>query len=328
MTLGVSLSPSGGEGTPPAAPVTPTAATPPPAVTPPAATPPPAASGNGSTPPPPAGAGGVSLSTPPVAPPAGDQPPSPFASLTGDYKQLAENKGWKSLDDALKSYKELETHLSQTRPVEAPKSVTDYDAAIEKPADADAIGYNDGFAKWLKETGFKHKIPVDTIKTLHGELLDYARGEVGRAGEAQVAAATERVNKAATELTKSWGSPNTPKFARNLDMAMRAINNLSPDLKQALADTGVIANVGGKEMVANHVIIDALAKAGAAMYAEDTLYGSTSSSANPFDPATLDLTKQGQLIRTDKARAASFIRALKPELQSRYTALLSSLDGA
>jgi hypothetical protein len=268
------------------------------------------------------------LSTPPVAPPAGEQTPSPFASLTGDYKQLAENKGWKSLDDALKSYKELETHLSQTRPAEAPKDITAYEAATTKPENAADIGYNDDFAKWFKETSLAGKVPVETAKHYHDAFVKWAGEQAGRTGETQVAAATERVNKAATELTKSWGSPNTPKFARNLDMAMRAINNLSPDLKQALADTGVIANVGGKEMVANHVIIDALAKAGAAMYAEDTLYGSTSNSANPFDPATLDLTKQGQLIRTDKARAASFIRALKPELQSRYTALLSSLDGA
>lgn len=327
MTTGVSLSPApaSGDGAPaaaaPVAPVAPAAA--PVAPVAPAATP-----GNGSPAPTTAPAqGGVSLSTPPATPPAGDNASSPFASLSQEAKAWADGKGWKSLDDAFKSHKELETKFSQTRPVEPPKDISAYDG-IQKPDDAATIGYNDDFAKWLKETGLKLKAPAETVKGFHDEFVSWARTQVGKVGETRTADTQQRVDKAASELTKSWGSPNTPKFARNLDMAMRAINNLSPTLKDALVETGVIANVGGKEMVANHVIIDALAKAGAAMYAEDTLYGSVATSANPFDPATLDVTKQTQLFRTDKAKAASYIRALKPEHQQRYATLLTQLEGA
>lgn len=284
---------------------------------------PPAAAPDNSGTPAPAATPGVSLSAP-VTPPAGEQLPDVFSGLSEDHKKMVQAKGWKGLDDALKSYSEAEKALStRATAVEAPKAVTDYDQHIVKPEDADKLGYSDEFAKWLKDTSFKLKIPVEATKGLHDEFVQWARANSGKAGEDQTAAVTERVNKAGTTLLESWGQPNTPKFTRNVEMAKRAVENLHPDLKAALVETGAIVNVGGKEMVANAVIADAFAKVGAAMFAEDTLFGSTDTAQNPFDPATLNITKATQLVKTDRTKAAAFVRALKPADQARWAHLLT-----
>ncbi len=269
---------------------------------------------------------GVSLSpqqtTETVTAPTGE---NPFSGLSQEWQDLAKSKGWKTLDDIPKGYKELETKLSTTRPAEAPADVKAYDEAIKPPANAAEIGYNDGFAKWFKDAAFEHKVPVSAVKGLHDSFVKWAGEQVGATVEAQNAQIAQRVTEAGKSLTELWGAPNNPKFARSLDMSMRAINTLSPNLKAALVESGVIANVGGKEMVVNATIIDAFSKVGAAMFAEDTLYGAAAVNGNPFDPKTLDLTKQGQIIKQDKAKAASLIRALQPAEQERYKGLLSRL---
>lgn len=325
MTTGVSIpaATTGSEGsTPPAPAPAPAAAVTPPAATPPVGNPPTApvtaTTGTGTTPPAPAPTG-VSLSGSSPAPASGDQGQSPFAGLSDDHKKLAETKGWKSLDDVFAS-------------LAGPTDIAAYDAGITKPENAEKIGYNDDFAKWLKATSLKHGVPVHVAKAYHDEFVTWAGEQVAKtgadAGQAQAAAITEKVNKAGDALLNEWGQPNTPKFSRNLDMAMRAMNHLSPDLKGALMDVGVLVNVGGKEMVANATIMAALAKVGAQMYAEDSVYGSAAVDSNPFDPASIDLTKQGQIIRTDKAKAAQLIRALKPEHQQRYAQMLSQIGAA
>jgi hypothetical protein len=248
-----------------------------------------------------------------------------WSALDADARTLVESKNWKGVGDAVKAYKELETKFSSTRPAEAPQAVTEYDAVISKPDDADKLGYNDEFAKWLKDTGFKHKVSKDQLKGLHDDFVTWARSQASNVSEVKQAQTNERVGKAAQSLQEMWGAPNNPKFTRSLDMSMRAINNIAPGLKDALVEVGAIVKVGDKEMVAHPVIIDAFAKVGAAMYAEDTLYGAAAVSSNPFDPKTLDLTKQGQIIRQDKAKAASLIRALSPEAQGRYADLLKKL---
>lgn len=324
MSTGVTIptAPASSEGaTPPAPAPAPAPAATPPAATPPVANPPtvPAAapSGTGTTPPAPAPTG-VSLSGS-TAPASGDQSQSPFSGLSDDHKKLAETKGWKSLDDVFAS-------------LAGPKDIAAYDAGIQKPDNADKIGYNDDFAKWLKQTSLKYGVPVETAKAYHDEFVAWAGEQMSKAGadagQAQAAALAEKVDKAGSALLNEWGQPNTPKFARNLDMAMRAMNHLSPDLKGALMEVGVLVNVGGKEMVANATIMSALAKVGAQMYAEDSVYGSAAVDSNPFDPASLDLTKQGQIFRTDKAKAAQLIRALKPEHQQRYAQMLSQIGAA
>ncbi len=246
-----------------------------------------------------------------------------IAGLPAEYQELAKAKGWTTHADALKGYKELETKFSSTRPVEAPKSVEEYD--ISKPDDAEALGYNDDFAKWLKDTGLKHKVGKDTLKGIHDDFLTWARTQAAAVHEAQNAAVTDRVKKAGVALTEAWGAPNNPKFTRALDMSMRAIRQLDPGLKDALIEVGAIVKVGDREMVTNSTIIDAFSKVGAAMYAEDTLYGETAVAGNPFDPKTLDLTKQGQIIRQDKGKAASLIKALSAQDQTRYASILKQL---
>lgn len=260
--------------------------------------------------------------TPPVVAPA---VLDPWSSLPDETKAVATAKGWKTTEDAVKAYKELETKFSSTRPADAPKDVAAYDAVVTPPQNAKDVGYNDKFATWFKGAAFANKIPVEAAKGLHDSLVAWAGENATADGEGRTAALNEQVTKSATALHTAWGEPNTPAFARNLDMSMRAIRNLDPDLKTALIDTGAIVVVGGKEMVANHVIVRALSKVGAQMYAEDSVFGEIAANSNPFDPSTLDLTAQSRVFQKDKSQAKSLIMALKPEHQARYANLLASI---
>ena len=265
---------------------------------------------------------GVTLSPPVVAPASGtvDQ----WSSLSPENKAAVEAKGWKSHDDIVKSALEAERKLSTTRPVDAPTELAAYDAVTAPPENAKDIGYNDDFAKWFKDTSLSGKVPLDIAKHYHTEFVKWAGEQAVNAGTGQATALNERVSGTQTALHKAWGEANNPSFTRNLEMSQRAINNLDPGLRAALIETGVIAAVGGKEVAANAVIIQALAKAGEAMFSEDTLFGNpTETKANPFDPATLNLTEQSAIWNRNKDTAKSLIRALPPAAQARYANMLA-----
>jgi hypothetical protein len=90
-------------------------------------------------------------------------------------------------------------------------------------------------------------------------------------------------------------------------LADRAMHRLG--LNEVLRDSGLIAADGG---VRDARIVTALAKIGNALYAEDSLLGSTGESDNPFAGDNPNLTEQSRLIRearSDPAKAA-YVRSL------------------
>lgn len=283
--------------------------------TPPTGTPP-----TGTTPP------GVTLGTPPPAtPPVNGAPPTgsetpPTGSdpwykahvKDADNLKTIETKKWDGIEAVVKSYRELETAFSsKSAPTsQAPADPKEY--TFDVPTDMkDAYNpeFADGFKKWAHKAG----ISKEAAKTLHDEFVNFAKTGLS----AQSTTATEALSKAVTttkaELEKAWGQSITPAFAQNLEMAKRAATNLDPNLMQELRDIGAIVKVGNEEMIAKPAIFKALAKAGGQLFAEDTLYGSASTNANPFDPKTLDMKMQGHLIQTDPAKAKLLIRAAKQE---------------
>lgn len=264
---------------------------------------------------------GVVLSPPPAA--KTGENADIWSTLSPENKAEVEKKGWKTHDDIVKSALEAERKLSSTRPAEAPKDISEYDSVLVKPENAEAIGYNDEFETWFKQTSFSGKVDPATAKHYHTEFVKWAGEQAASVG----ASIDTRITETETALTKAWGTTNNPSFARNLEMSQRAIANLDPGLKDALVARGVITtNAKGEEVAADAIIIQALAKAGAAMYAEDTLFGNrTDTTTNPFDPDTLNIGKQSEIVRRDKNAAKSLIQALKPEHQARYANLMASL---
>lgn len=272
---------------------------------------------------------GVSLSPPATtSSPAGTTTSTPdLLSAFPEHKALIEGKGWKSPADAFKAYSELETKFSSTRPAEKPKAVTEYDAHIKPPADAEKKGYSKEFGDFFKKAAFEAGVDVASAGKFHDAMVSWAEQAKGTAAAKAQEAAQAAVEKAGAELIKAWGETNTPQFARNVEMSRRAIANLDPGLKAELVEMGAIVETAdGQEMVTKPAIFKALSKVGDQLYAEDRIFGNfNAANGNPFDPKTIDVTMQGKLVQDDPAKARQLISALEPKDQARYSYLLSKL---
>lgn len=227
-------------------------------------------------------------------------------------RALAESKGWKNPTDALKSYKELETaYSSKTASPAVPKDASEY--TFNLPQDLPREAYNDKFAEWFKGSALKTKLSKEQAAALHDEFVGYARESMGASQQQAQQALQERVNTAANELQAEWGKIDSPQFARNAEMARRAIRNADPGLMDALRSVGVLQTINGQDTVLNASVMKAFAKMGEGMYAEDRVYGAPSSAKNPFADDSRDLAMQGRFIKEDPDKAASLIRAAGKE---------------
>lgn len=241
------------------------------------------------------------------------QSASPFDSLADQgLKQLATDKGWKTIDDTLKSYKELETKLSSTSAArKAPASATEY--KFDVPAEVKAT-YNEDLANWLKTTSHKLGLTQEEASTFHNEFVGYAKSFHEAQAQAQSEALATSVKNAVGELSTEWKSqPGTPAFTRNVELAKRAIRMAGPGVMDALEKSGVVVKVDGQLMVANAPLFSAFAKMGSGMYSEDSVFGEPASDKNPFDAKTEDRAMQGRLIKEDPDRAALLIKAAGQE---------------
>lgn len=232
---------------------------------------------------------------------------------------IAKAKGWKSADDALKSYGELEKMVNGKLEALAPKTAAEYEFKL--PENAKDIGYDPKFADALKDWALKAKLPKEAAAAVHDQFVAYAADVNKAAAAEQARVLDERLNVSERELTKEWGSKENPAFGRSLEMARRAMDQLG--LKADLVEAGVI--VDGK--IANANIIKALAKVGQSMFAEDASFGNPATmTSNPFDPKTIDLKAQGVIFKQDKLRAKMLIQALPPDVQQKhYSYMLSQM---
>jgi hypothetical protein len=255
---------------------------------------------------------GAGTGTPPNGSDAGNGQAAAWYGTVedADLKGLAEQKGWKSPTDVLKSYKELETAFSSkggtlAKPPAKPDEYK-FNAPTDLPKES---GYNDQFASWYKTAAHKAGLTQEAAAALHDEFVGFAKSSLEGAGSAQAEQFAQSVQSAERELTTDWGAKGTPTFDRNIEMAKRAIRMSDPKLMDALKQVGAIGDVNGQPVVMNATIVKAFAAMGAGMYAEDRLYGQPASDKNPFDDATTDLAMQGRLIKEDPDKAASLIHA-------------------
>lgn len=233
-----------------------------------------------------------------------------LSGLSQENRELAGKKGWKTLDDALKGYKSLESAYSGRDPnnQQTPQyKRSDY--SITAPADAKDIGFDDSVASKFLDYMAESQADPKMAKGAFEWYAQATRDVIASTKQAKAQAAEENFAAVERDLTKAWGSPNTPQFARNVEMARRAIENLDPGLGEALVSAGVIVKEGKAMNVANAAIMKALAKVGAAMFAEDTMFSAKAADVNPFDAKTRDTAAQGRIIKEDPDRAEMLIRS-------------------
>ncbi len=300
-----------------------------PAGAPEGTTPAPAADTAGTSP----AAAGAPEGTTPAAAPAGTalngsgQEADWTLTLDNESRDLVKQKGWKDVNTALKSYGELAKKLGEQKPgIEVPPDNADQaaiDAFFEKLGRPKTPGeyqfrlpdgmpentpYDSQFAEqskaWFHAAGLNPKqaqIVHDHFVRNMAESANQYREIVGK-----------QISEAHGAITKEWGDEKSDTYRRNVEFARRAMREL--DLADAFKDKGFIEPQSG--MVTNAKLATALARIGAAMFAEDSLYSGPGQvfADNPFSDKSFNMTKQGQLLKNDPHRAAILIRAagMKP----------------
>ncbi len=256
---------------------------------------------------------------------SGDTNTEWLTSLDADNQKLVQDKGWKDVNAAMKSYRELASKLGEK--TLAPPSDeagqdewNDFYAKIGRPEKPDGyqfslpegvpenVPYDQNFAlefrNWAHEAGLTPK----QANALHGKYVK----QVAEATNQQVEAQATRVEQAHSAIVKEWGEPEGDEYKRNVEMARRAMTQLG--LRDDLTAAGIIDPQSG--MITSAKTALALARVGRKMFAEDSMYsGPASMGANPFSDKEFNMTQQSLLIKNDPAKAATLIRAAgqKPE---------------
>lgn len=247
-----------------------------------------------------------------ATPPEGSAPaPAPW---TTTHAELATKNNWATPDDAVAAYVAATT----------PKTYKPDEYKFEAPQNAKDIGYDaqmaGAFAGKLAELGIAPDKGAGLYEWYMGTLGAAATSQ----SEAQAKIVGERLETSFNDLTKAWGGQESPAFKRNLALADRAMNQLG--LTDELVSLGVLHKDDAGVHVANAKVYAALAKIGAAMFAEDSLYGgSADSGKNPFDPKAPDLTAQSRLIKDSPEKALVLIDSLPAADREKLTYLRNSV---
>ncbi len=236
-----------------------------------------------------------------------------------ENRAKAQAKGWKTVDDVVTSYSNLESRLGRravqsdedgwsedTEPSGEGIDQSDHSPEFEFDLPdglPDNFVYSealvDGFRDWAKESN----LDSGQAQKLHDHFVRYQAGQYAQYAEDR----DQAVESAHQNLVKVWGPPESESYARNREFAQRAIRNLGGEkLVHALTASGLLSQEGA---VMNETVAIALARTGEALFAEDVLTGNGIDSKNPWAEEHENLSEQGQIIRNDPAKAQALVRA-------------------
>jgi len=235
-----------------------------------------------------------------------------------DNRTLVEAKQWKSPEDAIKSYRELEAHASKALKVPGadataedwnafygklgrPESPDKYELKLNTEAVPQDFPYDEKsaieFRTWAHEAG----LSPQQAQSLHDKFV----GQQANVFTSTLEQRAKAEGDAHRAITTQWGDPDTEGYKHNLEYTSRAISQLG--LKDSLVKGGILSSQGS---VLDPTVAFALAKVGKEMYGEDsTATNASGTLKNPFSDEHENLTQQGQLVRSDPGKAASLIRA-------------------
>ena len=244
----------------------------------------------------------------------GNDPWSGLAD-TGN-RDTVKNKGWKTHDDAVKSYRELETAYSKRHEEVRTFKADEY--KIPAPTNLpDGMPYDNKFMTNFVEQAAKIGIAPKQASDLHEWFVGSAASSFKSVREAEVAATKEAVAKAESALTTKWGDPAAETFKRNTDAALRALRMSSPALRSAMVAAGAIKTVDGKDLVADAASFEVLAQIGSAMFKEDAPNNNPTDVGNPFDPKSENTMLQNELVQKNPDKAIALIKAAGPKVYDR-----------
>lgn len=185
---------------------------------------------------------------------------------TQENRQFAENKNWKTNDDALTSHRELEALVSKSiRPLgdnptpdeEAafyaklgrPEKPEGYELKLDTKTVPETFPYDENsareFRNWAHEAGLSPK----QAQKLHDKFVSHQAQLFGQATEQQAKATREAEEKrTATEeqahrdIVRAWGEPGSETYKAKVSQASQAINELG--LKDMAAERGILSSDG------------------------------------------------------------------------------------
>jgi len=238
-------------------------------------------------------------------------------------RTLAQAKGWKAPDDAIRSYAELErVHgklsgeaLKVPGADASPEQWAAFYKAVGRPDAPEGyrftmpdgapenLPYNQANAERLKAWCHEAGLTPAQAQVIHDGAMSLFADDFRAYSEREAKAEAD----ATVALVKEWGEPDSVGFRRNVEMADRAIRQLGGTaLKKELTAAGILGPAGE---VRSPALAIALAKVGSQLFAEDQLYGGPHSVVSPWSDKSLNLTEQGKIIRSDPHRAKALIEA-------------------
>jgi hypothetical protein len=236
-----------------------------------------------------------------------------------DNRAKAQAKGWRTPDDVVVSYSNLESQLGRAvvppRADDTPEKWDAFYRAAGRPDDPggyeftmpeglpEDFAYAEDLASSFRQWAHGSGLNPSQAQALHDRFVQYQ----GEQYEAYARMRDRSAGEAHDRLVDEWGDTDSDGYRRKVEFANRAIRNLGGDpLRHALQMGGLLTEEGA---VTNAALAFALAKAGEALYAEDTLTGSGPDGTNPWATDQENLGHQGQILRQDPERARVLIRA-------------------
>lgn len=246
--------------------------------------------------------------------------PDPWAGLNADNLSFIKGKNFSDLNAAVASHRELQTAFSQrTATNDVPADVAGYDFG-EPENLPEGMNYSSDFENAFKDWAHKAKAPKAVAQSIRNEFVEYAKA----AHAAQQEAMNLAVTNSKVTLSREWGPEEGPMFKRNVELAMRASEQLG--LSDRLVQSGaLIKGKDGGMTVADAAVVQSMAKIGLAMFAEDSLYGEPAATANPFAKDTENLQMQSRILKENPQKAKALIAASGRAEDFSY--LLSQLKG-
>lgn len=235
-----------------------------------------------------------------------------------ENRALVEAKQWKSPDDAIRSYRELEHHASKALKLPGenataedwdkfysklgrPESPDKYELKLNTEAVPQDFPYDETsaieFRKWAHEAG----LTPSQAQALHDKFVGHQASAFSATREGMAKAEGD----AHRALVQAWGDADTSGYKQNVEYLSRAVAQLG--LKDSLMKGGLLSADGA---ILDHKVAIAFAKVGKELYGEDTMATNASGVLrNPFSDEHENLTEQGKLLRDDPKKAAALMRA-------------------
>lgn len=235
-----------------------------------------------------------------------------------ENRALVEAKQWQTLDDAIRSYRELEHHASKALKLPGenataedwnkfysklgrPESPDKYELKLNTETVPQDFPYDETsaieFRKWAHEAG----LTPAQAQSLHDKFVGYQAQSFTASREA-LAKAEGDAHRA---IVGEWGDPDTSGYRQNVEYLSRAVSQLG--IKESLVKGGLVSGDGA---VLDSKLAFALAKVGKELYGEDSVATNANGVLkNPFSDENFNLTEQGRLVREDPRKAAALMRA-------------------